>query len=210
MEYQSEEAFKLAYPDIQWLTPTSTAYKERRTIYALANLATPHAILCPRNADEVSAIIRFVKECDIPFTVRSGGHDLQGRSIAQEAICIDMRDINSVEVSSDRKTAKIGGGVLMEKLLQDLSEKELITPFGSVPSIGYVGWATLGGYSSLSAQCGLGVDQIVEVDVVNAEGEIVHAGAEMLTGIRGAGGNFGLVVSARIKVYELKTVSNET
>lgn len=171
MEFLSKEASNDAFSDIPCLTPASPAYSKKREIFQLANQATPRAIFCPRNADEVAALVRLCKRCNIPFTIRSGGHDLQGRCIIQNAICIDMRDLNSVEVSSDRKTAKIGGGILMEKLLQDLSGKELITPFGSIPSVGYFGWASLGGYGSLSGQWGLGVDQIVS------------AGVKMLTAI---------------------------
>lgn len=207
MEIQSEDALRSLFPDIEWLTEASSNYQDRRHTYYLANEATPRAIACPQNAQEVSAIVRLANACNIPFTVRSGGHDLFGRNIVSDSICIDMRKINSVQISPDRKTAKIGGGILMGKLLEDLSKHDLVTPFGSVPSVGYVGWASLGGYGSGSAQWGLGVDQIIGAEIVNATGDVVSAGSDALTGIRGAGGNFGVIVSMQIKVYELKTVS---
>jgi FAD binding domain len=207
MEDHIEEGFRSAFPDLPWLKPGSAIFKERRVTYFADNPAIPLAIACPRNADEVSAIIRLAKTCKTPFTVRSGGHDLHGRSIIQDGICIDMRDINFLEISADRKTAQIGGGIPLAKLVQELSKEGLATPVGAIPEIGYVGWATLGGYSPLSPHWGLGVDQIVEAEVVNAEGEIIDAGKDMLTGIRGAGGNFGVINSLRIKIYELKMVS---
>lgn len=80
---------------------------------------------------------------------------------------------------------------------------------GPSASIGYVGWATLGGYSLLSGKYGLGVDQLVGAQYVNAAGELVEATEEALTGIRGAGGNFGIITEVTIKVYPLKEVSND-
>lgn len=195
-----------ALPTLPWLTPGTEEYNKRRVTYNAANPAVPQAILCPRSAEEVAAIVRLAREHNIPFSVRSGGHDVHGRSVVHNALCIDMRDINFVEVAPDRKTAVIGGGVLFEKLSKTLHSHGLATPSGSVPDVGYVGWSTLGGYNCLSTNFGLGVDQIVEAEVANHKGELVNADEEMLQGIRGAGGNFGVITSLRIKVYEVKMV----
>lgn len=73
--------------------------------------------------------------------------------------------------------------------------------------MGYVGWATLGGYGPFSTSHGLGADQIVSAKVVNAKGELVEADSELLQGIRGGGGIFGVIVELTIKVYPLKEVS---
>jgi FAD/FMN-containing dehydrogenase len=77
---------------------------------------------------------------------------------------------------------------------------------GTVASVGYVGWATLGGYGPFSTSHGLGADQIVGARLVNAKGELIDAGAELLEGIRGAGGIFGVIVELTVKVYSLKEV----
>lgn len=73
--------------------------------------------------------------------------------------------------------------------------------------MGYVGWSTLGGYGPFSTCYGLGVDQIVAAKVVNAEGQIVDADNDMLTGIRGGGGTLGVITELTIKVYPLEKVS---
>jgi FAD/FMN-containing dehydrogenase len=78
---------------------------------------------------------------------------------------------------------------------------------GTIASVGYVGWATLGGYGPFSALYGLGADQIVGAKIVNATGELVVANDQMLRGIRGGGGIFGVIVELTIKVYPLKEVS---
>jgi FAD/FMN-containing dehydrogenase len=192
--------------DIPWISAQSSEYGSKRRAFTLDNTATPYAIACPRNARDVAALVRYSIDSDIPITVRSGGHDLFGRSFAQSALCIDMRAIDFVEIAPDKKSARVGGGILFGKLIQDLSLEGLSTPFASVPSIGYVGWASLGGYGGVSGQWGLGVDQIISAEIVNAHGNVVQADNEMLKGIKGAGGNFGVVVELQIKLYELKTV----
>jgi FAD/FMN-containing dehydrogenase len=73
--------------------------------------------------------------------------------------------------------------------------------------VGYVGWATLGGYGPFSTSHGLGVDQIVGAKIVNPKGELVDADEELLQGIRGGGGIFGVITELTIKVYPLKEVS---
>lgn len=75
-----------------------------------------------------------------------------------------------------------------------------------MPSVGYVGWSTLGGYGSMTARYGLGVDQICGAKIVNAKGEIQDASDEMLVGIRGGGGTLGIIVELTIKVYPLDKV----
>lgn len=195
-------------PNIPYLTPGTDKYETRRTTYCASNTAVPRAIVCPRNAEEVAVVVRSARESQTPLSVRSGGHDLHGRSVVHDGFCVDMRDIDYVRIATDRKTAVIGGGVCFNKLLTDLHKEGLVTPHGSVPSIGYVGWATCGGYGCNSTSFGLGVDQIVEAEVVNDRGQIVQADEEMLKGIRGAGGNFGIITSLRIKVYEVESVSN--
>lgn len=78
---------------------------------------------------------------------------------------------------------------------------------GTVAGVGYIGWATLGGYGPFSSKYGLGVDQILGAKLVNAKGDLVDASEELLQGIRGGGGTFGVIVELTIKVYPLKEVS---
>ena len=77
---------------------------------------------------------------------------------------------------------------------------------GTIASVGYTGWATLGGYGPLTSHYGMGVDQIIGAKVVNANGRIWDADEEMLVGIRGGGGSLGIIVELTIKVYPISTV----
>lgn len=188
------------HPSIKHYTPASQDFDAVASAF-LAVQHKPPVILRPQSAADVAAIITHCTATSTPFVVRSGGHDVQGRSQTAGALRIDMRDIAHVDVAGDRKTARVGGGVLFGPLLKALSAEGLVTPMGSVPDVGYAGWATLGGYGPTMPSFGLGVDQIVGARVVNYKGEIVEADEELLEALRGGGGNFGVVVELTIKVY---------
>jgi FAD/FMN-containing dehydrogenase len=77
---------------------------------------------------------------------------------------------------------------------------------GTIASVGYVGWSTLGGYGPLTSHYGLGVDQILGAKIVNASGEVQTANEEILVGIRGGGGSLGIITELTIKVYPVPKV----
>lgn len=126
---------------------------------------------------------------------------MSARSTVDGILQIDMRDVKSVNVSPDKTSARLGGGVLNGDLQAALEKEDLMTPTGTVGSVGYVGWATLGGYSFFTASLGMGVDQILGAKVVLASGELIDADEELLVGIRGAGPALGVIVEIEIKVY---------
>jgi FAD/FMN-containing dehydrogenase len=196
----------LLLPDTRLITPASKEYESLRDTYIANNPSIPLAIARPRSAAEVAQIVTHAGNLNVPIVVRSGGHDLFGRSMVEGALTVDMRDISHVEIAADRQSAKIGGGILAGTLINELEKQGLVTTFGAVPSVGWVGWATLGGYGLLSSKFGLGVDQILAAKIVNAHGDIVVANPEELRGIRGAGGNFGIIVELQIKTYALDKV----
>ncbi|KAL1864703.1 hypothetical protein Daus18300_007505 [Diaporthe australafricana] len=190
-------------PSIKLYTPESSEYETLRKTFIVSQ-AKPTAIARPQTASDVQALVRACVGTGLEFNVRTGGHNCVGRTLVDDAVLIDVRDISGVIVSEDKKTAKIGGGILAGGLLNALGEHGLITPCGSVGSVGYVGWSTNGGYGPFSSLYGLGVDQIVGAKLVNHKGELVDASGELLKGIRGAGGIFGVVVELTIKVFPLK------
>lgn len=173
-------------------------------------IRAPHnnslAVARPKSADEVSSLIRFCTTQSLPFIIRVGGHDSLGRTQSPNGLMIDLREIHYVHVAPDQQTATIGGGCLIGDVLQELEKYGLVTPTGTISTVGYVGWAYMGGYGSLSGVFGLGVDQIVGARVVSAKGEVIEADGELMKGLRGAAGALGAVVEVTIKVYPLKKV----
>ena len=208
------EALQAAHPTIPLVLPSSPEYPSVRHIYNALSSAIPFAIAQPQTAQDVAALIRFASAHSIEISVRVGGHDVHGRSIIPGALVLDLRGLNRITVNSgdaDGKqgttaTATLGGGVLQGALATTLGEHGLVAATGTIDSVGYVGWATLGGYGPWTSVFGLGVDQIVAATIVNAQGEIVQADEETLAGIRGASGNFGVIVEVVIKVYPFDKV----
>ncbi|KAK0385350.1 hypothetical protein NLU13_7826 [Sarocladium strictum] len=200
------EAFFAKHPHIPFLTPSSPGYRELRAAYIKDSPTTPLGIARPRTAEDVAAIVTFATAKGVQFSVRTGGHDLFGRSFVDGALAIDMRDLAYVQLGDDRETARIGGGTLAIAVADALSREGVATPLGSFPTVGFVGWATLGGYGPLAPNYGLGVDQIVAARIVNAEGRVVDAVVDVLFALRGGGGALGVVVELTVKVYPLKNV----
>ncbi|KAI0189765.1 hypothetical protein EV127DRAFT_340548 [Xylaria flabelliformis] len=189
---------------ISLISPSDPNFEAVRACFVKRDVDVPLAIARPQTAEHVQALVKYCVAHQVDFVVRSGGHDCAGRSQVNGVLTIDMRDIAYVRVSANEQTAAVGGGVLIRDITKELDSIGLITPVGTVASVGYVGWATLGGYGPFATSHGLGVDQIVGAKIVNAKGELIDADEELLRGIRGGGGIFGIIVELTIKVYRLK------
>ena len=172
------------------------------------NEAEPCAIVTPRTEEQVQKLVAFCVAENLSPVVRGGAHDMYGRFTALDAVCIDLRYLSTVKVSGDRKTARIGGGITGLTLLEELAKHELQVPVGGCGFVGHTGWCMATGFGPYAHVYGLGADQIVGARVVNAEGDLVQADEGMLKGMRGGGGNFGVVVELEIKTYPLLEVSS--
>ncbi|ETS81519.1 hypothetical protein PFICI_06521 [Pestalotiopsis fici W106-1] len=198
--------FSQQHPNIPYVVPSSPDYAALRATFIVDNPAVPIAIARPQNADDVAAIVKFCVARDVPFVVRSGGNNLFGKSQVDGALTIDMRDVQYCHVDESKTSARIGGGILAGTLVQSLSQEGVVTASGTVHFIGYVGWSTYGGYGPFSANFGYGFEQILAAKVVNSTGEIIDADSDLLRGIRGAGGSFGIIVEMTIRVRPLTKI----
>ncbi|CAJ2508078.1 Uu.00g092640.m01.CDS01 [Anthostomella pinea] len=191
------------HPSIKLITREDPDFEAVRACF-VKRPAKPSAIARPQSAEDVQALVRYCVGNGVDFNVRAGGHDCAGRSQVHDALTIDLRDLHHVRISDDKTTASVGGGILFRELTKALGEEDLVTPVGTIASVGYVGWAILGGYGPFSTSYGLGADQIVGAKLVDAKGELIDASEELLKGIRGGGGIFGVIVELTVKVYPLK------
>ncbi|KAK0124871.1 hypothetical protein ONS96_008749 [Cadophora gregata f. sp. sojae] len=192
-------------PALKIYTRASPHFQVLKSVWNLKYASNePLALIRPTNALDVSTIVKFCVAHSISLAVRSGGHDLFGRSIVPDAVILDIRELNSIELADDEKTVVIGGGVQTVDLVNFLDAKGLVTPASLAGIVGWAGWAFAGGFGPLVNAFGLGVDQIVGARVVAAAGEVVEADSELLWGVKGAGGAFGVVTDLTIKVHPLK------
>lgn len=206
-----------AAPNARIYTRSSPYYQHLRDYYCKGLVAQPLALIRPQTEYDVCAVVRFCSSRAIPFAIRSGGHDLHGRSLAGDSstmssdsgldsVVLDMRSISSAAVESDKSVARVGGGILSAALLTALESHGVFTPTPWADSVGYVPWALGGGYGMFATQYGLGVDQILGARVVLASGQVVDTDddQELLWALRGAGcGSFGIVTELRVKVYPI-------
>lgn len=190
------------HPDIEFLSPSDAKWSERRETRGQAGQqCKPLGIAIPKTADQVANIVRWASAQHVEITVRTGGNDYFGRNVVNDGLIIDMRAINSIKIAADKGSATIGGGVITKDLIYKLDDEGLMAPFGNTWIVGYVGWATLGGYGPLTHALGMGFEGILGAQVVTGQGEVVDASDDRLGGIRGMGGNLGIITSLTIKVY---------
>lgn len=115
-------------PFLQLVSQEDADYEARRKIYNNAVERKPLAIVIAKSADEVASVVKFASRTGTDISIRAGGHDLFGRSLVEDAIVIDIRPLNGVQVNKRAGTAKIGGGVLSQHLSKALAEHGCITP----------------------------------------------------------------------------------
>src|SRR5690349_20624967 len=165
----------------------------------------PAAVALATDGDDVSAAIRGANALALPFTIRAGGHSVSGRSLRDNALCIDMRALNVVDVDPARRVVRVGGGALLLEVDAATQEHGLAVPAGQVSHTGVGGLTLGGGLGWLMRRHGLTIDSLVAADVVLADGSIARAGAaehaELLWALRGGGGDFAIVTRFEFRAH---------
>jgi FAD/FMN-containing dehydrogenase len=167
----------------------------------------PSVIARCATTGDVAAAVRFARETGLAVAVRAGGHSVAGLSVCDGGIVIDLGGLKSIEVDTAAKTARAGGGVLWGEFDAATQQYGLHTPGGRVTTTGIGGFTTGGGYGWTSSKYGLACDNLVSAEVVLADGNVVTTSdtenADLFWGIRGGGGNFGIVTEFEFRLHEL-------
>ncbi|WP_433633123.1 FAD-binding oxidoreductase [Halomicrococcus sp. NG-SE-24] len=182
-------------------------YDEARSVWnGMIDKHPALIVQCAGTADVISAVT-FAKERGIPISVKGGGHNIAGRAVEDDALMIDLSPMNSVRVDPDAKTARVEPGVVLNELDYETQAFGLATPAGYNSTTGIAGLTLGGGWGWLSRKHGLTVDNLLSADVVTAQGELVHASEDenedLFWGLRGGGGNFGIVTSFEYQLHEV-------
>jgi FAD/FMN-containing dehydrogenase len=167
----------------------------------------PAVIARCASTDDVVAAVNLARDEGLEVAVRSGGHSVAGLSICDAGVLIDLAGLKEIEVDPDAKIARAGGGVLWGEFDAATQEHALHTPGGRVTTTGVGGFTTGGGYGWTSSKHGLTCDNLVSAEVVCADGRVVTASEDenedLFWGIRGGGGNFGVVTRFDYRLHEL-------
>lgn len=181
---------------------------------------SPGLVLLPRNTDEVAEALEFAQRQDVPIGVRSGGHGISGRSTNDGGVVLDLRRLNGIDLPDSADPAgsaapagsvvRLGPGATWAHVAEELAPRELAISSGDSGGVGVGGLATTGGVGLFGRAFGLTIDRVRSAEVVLADGRIVRASAEenpdLLWGLRGAGGNLGIVTSIDIEAMHLPRV----
>src|SRR5687767_4133245 len=187
--------------------PGSPEYDVQRKIWNGSFDRRPAAIArCAGVADVITAL-KAARASGLPVAVRSGGHSFPGHSVADDALMIDLSPMKGVRVDPETRTARVQAGVLLGELDRETQAFGLAVASGIGTHTGVAGLTLGGGIGWIMRKHGLSIDRLVSVDLVTASGELVKASetenADLFWGVRGGGGNFGIVTDFEFQLVPL-------
>ena len=189
------------------IRPGDPNYDEHRKVWNGSIERSPAVIARCAGTQEVVDAVELARESGLPTAVRGGGHSFPGHSTCDDGIVIDLGKMKGITVDPDGRTARVEAGVLLGELDAASQAHGLAVPAGIVTHTGVAGLTLGGGIGWLHRKYGLTVDQLVSTTMVTAGGEVVRASdtenAELFWGLRGGGGNFGVVTEFEFRLNEL-------
>ena len=185
-------------------------YDEARKLYNGMIDKRPLLIAQCVDVADVIAAVNFARENGLPVAIRGGGHNGAGLGSVDDGLLIDMSQMKGVRVDPKNRTVRVGAGCTTGEVDHATHAFGLAVPFGIISTTGVAGLTLSGGHGYLSRQYGLASDNLIEADVVLADGSFVTASetehAELLWALRGGGGNFGVVTSFVFRTNPAKMV----
>ncbi len=191
----------------QLIRPGDANYKDARKIWNGSINRFPALIAQCAGVADVIAAVKFARRTGLLVAVRGGGHSFPGLSSCDDGIVIDLSLMKGIRVDPETRMARAQAGVLLGELDRETQAFGLAVPAGIVTHTGLAGLTLGGGIGWLMRKYGLTIDQLVSVDLITADGEFVKASdnsnADLFWGVRGAGGNFGIVTDFEFRLNPL-------
>jgi len=190
--------------------PTNGTYHETRKVFnGMIDKHPGMFVMCVDVADVIAAV-NFGRENKLTVAVRGGGHNGGGLGLCNDGLVIDLSGIKFVRVDTSDNTVRVGGGNLWGEVDHATHPFGLAIPAGIISTTGVGGLTLGGGVGHLSRKHGLTIDNLLEADMVLADGSFVTVNAkhhpDLFWAIRGGGGNFGIVTSFKFQAHPIKTV----
>jgi FAD/FMN-containing dehydrogenase len=179
------------------LTPGDDRYAQAAaTMFAIG---TPDLVIRPGDAAEVAAALRHAADTGLTVSVRSGGHSMAGFGMHTDGMVIDLRRINQVRILDPAaRRVRVGAGATWGAVSKTLQPNGFALTAGDTASVGVGGLTLGGGIGWMVRRYGLAIDNLAGADLVTADGQLIRADAaqhqDLFWGLRGGGGNFGVVV----------------
>jgi hypothetical protein len=190
--------------------PSDKGYDDARKVYNAMISKHPAMIVYCADVADVIRSVNFARDNKILLSIRSGGHNAGGLGICDDGLVIDLSKIKYTRVDPVAKTVVAGGGCTWGDIDHATHVFGMATPSGIISTTGVGGLTTGGGVGHLTRRCGLSIDNLLSVDMVLADGSFVTADAnhnqDLFWGVRGGGGNFGVVTAFTFKLHPISTV----
>jgi FAD/FMN-containing dehydrogenase len=194
----------------QSLCDGDQGYDAARTLPNAMINRRPAVIARCTGAADVIECVRFAREHDLVVAVRGGGHSVAGKSVCDGGLMIDLSTMKGIRVDPAKRTVRAQTGLTLGEFDRETQAFGLATTLGVVSKTGIAGLTLGGGWGHLHAKYGLALDNVVAVDLVTADGRLVTADAnenqDLFWGVRGGGGNFGIITSIKYRLHELGPV----
>ena len=187
------------------LRPDDAGYDEARKVWN-ANIDKRPALIagCAGVSDVINAV-NFARANHLLVSVRGGGHNIPGNCVCNGGLVIDLTGMKGIRVDPARRTVRAEGGVKWGEFDHETQAFGLATPGGTDADTGIAGLTLGGGIGWLSGRYGLACDNLIAADIVTADGQFRHVNAsehpDLLWGIRGGGGNFGVVTAFAYQLH---------
>ena len=190
--------------------PTDADYDIVRKVYNGMIDKHPAMIAQCIDAQDVITCVNFARENEVLLAVRGGGHNAGGLGICDDGLVIDLSLMKAIQVNKADKTVLVQGGCLLKELDNATHAVGMAVPSGIFGTTGVGGLTLGGGLGHMTRQYGLSIDNLLEAEVILADGSLVKASAkenpDLYWALRGGGGNFGVVVSFLFKLSAAHTI----
>ena len=189
------------------LGPTDPGYEEATLLWNAIIDAQPALVVQPTGTADVVAAVEFARDQGLSIGVRGGGHNVAGTALADDGMTIDMSQLRGVDVDPRARTATVQPGCLLGDVDRETQLHGLATPLGFMSEVGVAGLTLGGGLGYLTRRFGWTVDNLLEVEIVTADGVVRRASedenADLFWAVRGAGANLGVVTSFTFRLHEV-------
>jgi hypothetical protein len=190
--------------------PADAEYDSTRAVFNGMIDRRPLAVVRCAGASDVARGIAFAREHDLVVSVRGGGHSAAGNAVCDGGIMLDLSGMKATRVDPDNRTARAEPGLTLGELDHETQAWDLATPLGVMSKTGIAGLTLGGGLGWLNGAYGLTCDNLLAADVVTADGRLMRASEteneDLFWGIRGGGGNFGVVTSFEYRLHPVSLV----
>ena len=192
------------------LDPGNAGYSSARRVWnALIDRYPALIVRCTDTSDVIGAV-QFARSQNLPVAVRGGGHSSPGYSVYDDGIVIDLSQMRDISIDPVTGRARTQAGLRLGEFVSRTQAFGLATTTGTVAGTGLSGLTLGGGIGWLMGKYGLTIDNLLSVDIVTADGRVLTANAtenpDLFWGVRGGGGNFGIVTSFEFQLHPVTTV----